>query len=468
MSGPKVVDIQAIRRRQQRDSARALTVLTASVDECNGLLREADPAEIHRFRENVDDILSELDALRTAENWERLLESTNAYRDFYTTEVSVLRDKAIQIRAKAMQRGHQTKVRALQLNDDLKALPASSERDALLRQLSSVQQSDTVEDTLLEEVARYITEARAATSKAKFGANLQKLAELYADPSAASEAAPVLPGSPQDAENARMDRFWIMLAEIEANPERNAVIVQEWKAQLAAIEKLPRHDRPLQLDSLSLNVAEYLKSSRASRSARDAINQIVGELEASEPWCGQDDPAKDEREEWVVRLRAALSGQLSTAKQFELAQQARDWLALQVAHGDSRARRASVLQALVVMGYEVNESMHTAWIENGRLIVHKPDDPVYGVEITSPASGTAIQARVVASASAPRTQQRDTEVEISWCGEFDRLREYLADQGLATTLRHAQEPGSVAIKTIVDDTVHARPAQQSVLKERRI
>ena len=100
------------------------------------------------------------------------------------------------------------------------------------------------------------------------------------------------------------------------------------------------------------------------------------------------------------------------------------------------------------LGYEVREGMATAWTEEGRVVVHKPGESVYGVELSAPSVGNALQVRVVAKGEVSRSQQRDKEVEETWCGEFSRLRALLAEEGFPTELKQAHAPGEVAIKTI--------------------
>jgi hypothetical protein len=95
--------------------------------------------------------------------------------------------------------------------------------------------------------------------------------------------------------------------------------------------------------------------------------------------------------------------------------------------------------------------MAAAWAENGRVVVRKPSEPDYGVELASPPAGAAVQARVVAFGNPERSSlsaQRDREVELAWCDEFQRARELLDLDGFKPTLLHATPAGELPVKVV--------------------
>jgi hypothetical protein len=143
---------------------------------------------------------------------------------------------------------------------------------------------------------------------------------------------------------------------------------------------------------------------------------------------------------------------VSTEEALALASSARSWVDAAIAREDGRVRRAAVLEALADLGYEVREGMVAAWTEQGRVVVHKPDDPVYGVELSAPPAGPAVQLRVVAIGAQSRSKQRDYEIEQSWCGEFARLRAMLDSGGFISEVTTANAPGSIPIKQIEGET----------------
>ena len=95
------------------------------------------------------------------------------------------------------------------------------------------------------------------------------------------------------------------------------------------------------------------------------------------------------------------------------------------------ARRRAVLSGLSSLGYEIREIMGSAWERDGRLVVRKPGTTDYGVELGAPADATRFQVRLVGSTTpgTPRDARRDTDQEVIWCGEFERLRGRAGRQG---------------------------------------
>src|SRR4030095_11633512 len=93
-----------------------------------------------------------------------------------------------------------------------------------------------------------------------------------------------------------------------------------------------------------------------------------------------------------------------------LAESARAWLAQENVREDAREHRAAVLRGHAALGTWVGEGLCAAWTEEGRVVVHKPNEPLYGVEFSSPATGAAFQTRVVAAGEQHRSAQRDRAV----------------------------------------------------------
>ena len=108
------------------------------------------------------------------------------------------------------------------------------------------------------------------------------------------------------------------------------------------------------------------------------------------------------------------------------------------------------MRALAAAGYEVREGMAVAWAEKGRLVLRKPNESSYGIEVSAPPNGNAVQTRVVAIANLPRDPQRDFEVEETWCDDFEKARSALNDSGFVASLIQAQPSGTVPLKTVAD------------------
>jgi hypothetical protein len=57
------------------------------------------------------------------------------------------------------------------------------------------------------------------------------------------------------------------------------------------------------------------------------------------------------------------------------------------------ARRRAVLAGLAKLGYEVRETMSTAWAHDGRLVIRKPNATDYGIELGASPEVTCLSSR---------------------------------------------------------------------------
>jgi hypothetical protein len=168
---------------------------------------------------------------------------------------------------------------------------------------------------------------------------------------------------------------------------------------------------------------------------------------------------------WTDRITAMLAGPASPAAMRPLSREAKTWADAAFADETRREQRTAVLRALAIAGYEVREGMAAAWEENGRIVLQKPNDSQYGIEVSAPTQGNAFQTRVVAF-SESRDPRRDLEVEQTWCGEFQKARELLESDGSATTLLQAHESGTIPLKRV--PLAAPQKSQQEVIKQRSL
>jgi hypothetical protein len=212
-----------------------------------------------------------------------------------------------------------------------------------------------------------------------------------------------------------------------------------WKQRAQFGDAISASQRGLRLDSLCLELGEFLRKNRLEKALRVALGLALEDLA---------EKSSMEADIWRRKLQEALAESVLISGADGLLIAVREWVAAENRREDAEAQRVAVLGALVELGYEVREGMATAWTEDGRVVVHKPGESVYGVEVSAPSVGNALQVRVVAKGEVSRSKQRDKEVEETWCGEFSRLRALLAEEGFSTELKQAHAPGELAIKTI--------------------
>ncbi|HEV3304103.1 MAG TPA: hypothetical protein VG055_30915, partial [Planctomycetaceae bacterium] len=135
------------------------------------------------------------------------------------------------------------------------------------------------------------------------------------------------------------------------------------------------------------------------------------------------------------------------------------------------ARRKAILGGLAALGYEVREGMATAWTQNGRLIVKKPNATDYGVELAAPEDASRLQVRLVGAVNpaSARDPVRDRDQEAMWCSDFGKLRELVAASGGDVLIERALAVGAQPVKTVTfDDVTAAGVAYTDVTRQRSL
>jgi hypothetical protein len=391
MSGPKVVNVVALRRQQKRQGLAALRKLERVLAECARFEREFDSAAL----------LERLHALREAEKWEDLSREAPRHLSFHRERLERLRQDHANEQAAKLRLAYRT-------------------------------------GELAEIAAIEAAEAERAAEKTTAAAQeLRVLATAYHDPDAAAEPTK-LPAAFVDPFSQRLEKCWALLGSLSATED--SPVVQEMARKAANLRHEPAERRLLLLDSLVLEISSYLRNRRAMADARAELEAVLAELTELADTV---DAAG-----WSDKIKVALAREREDpGSLIEIAREARARADAAFERETQRAQRDAVLRAIAAAGYEVREGMATAWAEDGRIVLRKPNDSQYGVELSAPSRGTAIQTRVVAF-SESRDPRRDVEVEQTWCGEFQTAREELEADGFQSTLVQAQEAGTIPIKVV--------------------
>ena len=108
-----------------------------------------------------------------------------------------------------------------------------------------------------------------------------------------------------------------------------------------------------------------------------------------------------------------------------------------------------MLQGLADLGYEVNENLETAWVEQGSLVVAKNEKESYGIELVGNETLDRCQVRVVGSDN--RDPNEDKAAEETWCEDFAAMREAVSMNGSEISIQKALLPGQSAIKAYSDN-----------------
>lgn len=119
----------------------------------------------------------------------------------------------------------------------------------------------------------------------------------------------------------------------------------------------------------------------------------------------------------------------------------------------AEARRQAILQGLSSLGYEVREGMAIAFAKGEAVVMRHGNTPGFGLEVSGPPEAQRLQMRVVAFASlgGPRDSSRDRDIELQWCGDFDKLKEMLGRVGGEIAIERSAPAGDQPLKVVEGD-----------------
>jgi hypothetical protein len=213
----------------------------------------------------------------------------------------------------------------------------------------------------------------------------------------------------------------------------------------------------MRLDSLILEAATFHKALTELRTAKKELSKAIKQLKGL-----------NQELTLIVKWELLLTKN-NTENIKEAAQKAKRLYEQLSENIIVETRRNAIKKALTKAGYEVNDSMETAWVENGRLVVKKSKNSLYGVEFMSPKNLSRIQARVVADEdrSQERSKSLDKHQEDIWCDDFTEIREILERENLSIRVEKAHKVGVIPIKEVKLDSGYTRNTQ-SIKKKKNL
>ncbi|MHC2255745.1 hypothetical protein ACVILK_005437 [Bradyrhizobium embrapense] len=228
----------------------------------------------------------------------------------------------------------------------------------------------------------------------------------------------------------KVDKFLGELAGLGIDPS-------PFSARIAALEAEPRARQALVADSLLLDLNSAIKTGRErARLERDLADRHA---ELSEMKSVEAAALRVEIERAIAK---------SGASDQELVKRADFLIEAEVRSMAAEERRRAVLEGLASLGYEVSEGMMTAWVSGGRIVLRKPANPGYGVELSGGSQTDVMQVRAVGlgNPADPRDAGRDKDMETIWCGEFERLQSLVAQAGGNVSIESARPAGQFPLK----------------------
>ena len=428
MSGPKVVNIEAVRRRQKRETTTLLNSVETLSADCLRLCGE-DVEKQDALEKSIRNAIARTTALGKANRWAEAIEELRAREEFLRLEQSVLRERLTARHAEKMRVAHHLEIVSSQAKKIILSLPEAESAPFNLR-LDAATGNSAAIDGIIREISE------KSILREDFE-NREELKKLVADFQPTGVVETIAPA--KDPDFLRLERCWKLLGEWETYSTNDPTLIESWKQAATAVLQAPSVERRLRLDSLILELSAHLREERERDTIISELEALAVELQSlntafSLDFCDKIHALRHNRT-GVVALRSLLT-------------EVQTHIAAETSKSDSAEQRLVILRGLAACGYEVRLGMEAAWVEDGYVILQKPGEAGYGVEFTAPATGSSVQTRIVALGTSGRDPQRDKEVEDNWCGDFRKLRQLLESEGFSAELRHATPAGSAAIRTV--------------------
>lgn len=446
MSGPKVVrivtreELQAIGRGHLERTADAIQELVEA-SRRHGKYTAAMAAELAKRYDA-------LNVLYQQDQWQELRSQSSSLAEFVIVESKRLRNEALAESKTRRQKRFRIRDAALSLISAYESSGRNPPSDLLKVAKEADSAEDAVMDTLQSILNVAFRDLNPAPPTSIPSEKQRELAALLGAGEKTETFAEWLAGRALESDRIQDPRLLSLLAEIEAFENRDSARLFLERAQAIAREDSESR-RALLTDSLVLDLSSHCKAQSDLKALATNLREVRGSLTAL---------GSASTQEMARRISLAL-GSLENENGKILLQEATAVLESESKALAAAARRRAVLEGLANLGYEVRESMSTAWVKNGRIVVGKPGATDYGVELGAPADASRMQVRLVGSdrPSSHRDSRRDLDMETLWCSEFQQLKARLAKAGTDVVIEKAVGIGVQAVKTVSENELAAGP-----------
>ncbi|TFZ08943.1 hypothetical protein [Ramlibacter humi] len=429
MSGPKVVRVVT-----REELVAAGTALLARLDaavaqwtrDCGNLLKPAD-VEVTTKRRN------ELAAILAADRFGEFGQAAAKEIDFLEADASQRRERAAQ--ARAMERMRQARGQELAKTLLRAGGNLAPQLRTELEKASAGQLSVAAMDTALSQARQALFQVAPEAATPAQNALAQRLGAAESESS--FEAWSAKAAKP----DVRLQSAFSQLEELDSLGF--AAEAGTLEAQLRAAQALEEGaTRDMRLDTLVLALRKAKDGALAKVKLLRQVELVRAELSAA---AGQT--------EAMTKLGSA-SVHLSEEQLQALTELGREELGKAQAAAAAAARRKAVLDGLQRLGYQVQDGLSTLTPESGRLVVRRPSDSTYGVELVTGAN-QKVQVRTVAFEPG-RDSSQDVAEEQRWCGDFGKLQADLKASGCEVVVERAMGVGTTAVRVIEAQQARSR------------
>jgi len=261
-----------------------------------------------------------------------------------------------------------------------------------------------------------------------------KLGDGESHPTLADWLATQHPSAVEDPRLADLERRYEELRAL--NPERASKLSD--RVEKVSSDRSSR--RSLLIDSLALDIAAERRAATDEADSLEKLRAIEAQLKNIQT------PASASQ---LAKINNLLNGSPTVVEISNMIATATATLQTIIQERAEQDRRSAILAGLGELGYEVKEGMHTAWVENGRVVLKSNKRPGYGVEIGgNPNSGMQLRTVGFAASADPRDAIADISAETEFCGDFSVLQAKLAAIGGELVVMKALGVGTTAVKRI--------------------
>lgn len=432
MSGPKVVRIVT------RDEIIAL---------CEGHLARLNAAaeewiKVGRRNDTVTDVeiaatRARQAALRRLLAEDRFMELQKAVPteiDFLTADQETRLARAVSAQAKARSAKRQTEAAAAAV---LKAL----ERKGVL---VPVELRGSLEDAAAgrSEGAAAVSEAFALLAsedkKPSVSDHQRSLAQKHNDRDDRQTFNEWLTANSPNADNKELTRLNLRLAELAVTLGESATMQFETRLRQLFSDDPPAN-RSLLIDSLEIDLVQAVTKARERSALKLRLRMIAEEM------AGIDSANSQSISRSIIAKIDEPTNLL-----FKLESEAETFLQQGRAEAAAQSRRQAVLKGLAELGYQVSESLETAWVQDGKVVLKRMSQPDYGVEVSGQIDSGRMQMRTVAirSAGSAADSARDRDAETIFCGDVSRLQKRFGEAGGGIFIERALPIGATPLKLV--------------------
>jgi len=419
MSGPKIVIVKS-EAQLQRERERSLSDLARSSARWRELLEKSGELSADKIAVMESRVKALAEQFKL--NHELALNEIAKEIQFLQSDIENARGKAIEKRAHQLA----VEIRHKRLGKNA-AAQANAEAADLKELLGAPQRREGKAPGVSEEGSTYKVDN-----------------ELLGDLSQELSPTPMVSNNSEtlDADSTQPDkRLTLLLAQIQLFEAHES---EKFSRRLEAIEAEVEADlsrRRLLTDSLVLDMARFCKEQKQIEEVRQILLAARAALEGV---AAETCAAILEKTDKILKA----AGLVNLAEAQKVKAEAEETRRSFFAQKDARDKRKAILESFAAIGYEVTESMSTAWAKDGRIILAKAGCPDEGVEIAAAEGVERLQVRAVAMVAKGKQHNvsRDVEIETKWCSSFDKLRQDLAQKGQHTTIATALPIGSAPLK----------------------